>query len=652
VAVFFLLLGHFRGPFVWPLGLLAAALICIPITRVLRAEGSDRPERKLCNVLAIAGVSAWVLFNMFFAAQHFLTNRDPGVYTVAGARLTSHDDLRPPASDVFGADPAIAGYSGGFSTDVRDDSKLNAQGQHLLPALLGLSGKVIGVEGMGRINVLLGGIALLAVYGFARQLVRPRWALVAAGALALSLPMLYFSRDTYTEPLAAAFTFGALTLVWLAQKNKGLGLWLAAGIVAAAGALTRIDAYLTLAGLAAFLAVMLALSHAPDRKRNLAAMASFVLGAGVIGALGFVDVARLSGDYYTSQAENIKPEFMLLAFLAVAGTVLVALAWRTGLLRWLDGKTRGWRAQAVWAAVVAIALALASRPLWYTGHGIGGVTVGGETGRNFSEQTVNWLVWYLGPVMAALGAFGLAYAAGRASKAKNLLLLPAVFVIGGTALFYLIRPSIFPDQPWGSRRLLPVILPGVAVFGALALEWLYARRHLGRNVRGKAVITALVALILIGPLFISLPFLRVRENTWYAPVKAVCKEAPEKSAILWVGTARARFVEPTKTLCGIPSEGYGTKVFNLDVINNQKLAAASQAARANGFEPVVGVYKQDIRLIDTTASLTSAITFSYQQIESTYTTPPRVAQTRTDTILLGIINPDGTISGLPNRDNP
>lgn len=639
VAVFFVLIGQFRGVFVWPLGLLAAGLICIPILKATRTggPGSGR-EKKLSNILAILGVTAWAVFNVFFTAQHFLTNRDPGTYANAGAWLVKHDNLELPVHEPFGNTAGVEPYSGGFMPDTHDSSRLNAQGQHLLPALLGLSGRIVGVKNMVRINVLIGALALLALYGFARLMVRPRWALVAAGTVALALPMMYFSRDTYTEPLAMTFTFGALALLWLAQKNRSAWLWLAAGVVAGAGALTRIDGYLSIAAITAFLVVMLSLSDKPARKRNLRGSLSWLIGAGAIGVLGFLDVYKLSTSYYLSQEKDIRPEIILIILLLFLGALAVAVSWWTGILSWLDAKTRGWRASAIAGLVIVIALVLASRPLWLTRP-------------DYSQETVNWLAWYLGPVMTAMGAVGLAYAAAKASRAKDLLLVPAVFVIGGTALFYLAKPNIAPDQLWASRRLLPVILPGIAVFGALALDRLYGLRKLaGRDAYGKAAATLLAMLALAGPLFISLPFLFTREDTWYEPVASMCAKLPKRSAILWVGTARARFLEPTENICGTESEGYGVVVFGSGAVDRSTLAKAAGAARREGFRPLVGVYGNETDFLKTSARLTAASTFTYKQIESTYTTPPRHVQVKTDTILLGVINDDGSVTALPKSE--
>ncbi|MGH7194713.1 MAG: hypothetical protein ACREJM_14435, partial [Candidatus Saccharimonadales bacterium] len=69
-------------------------------------------------------------------------------------------------------------------------------------------------------------------------------------------------------------------------------------------------------------------------------------------------------------------------------------------------------------------------------------------------------------------------------------------------------------------------------------------------------------------------------------------------------------------------------------------------ARANGLKPVVGIYGQDSGLLHTTYRLTDAGNFTYEQIESTFTSPPRLVQSQTDSIMLGVINDDGSVSPL------
>lgn len=649
VAVCLLLLGQFHTALVWALGLAAVAVVWIPIAKyhgTIKRPGS-KVERNVANCLVIIGVLGWVGFNVFYTAQHVFTNRDPGTYAVAGAWLTKKDNLKLTAEEPFGKVEGVHSFSGGFSPVPGEQNRLAAQGAHMLPAFIGTAGRIIGEERMLRINILFGAVALLSVFGFARLLVKPRWALVSTGALALAAPMLYFSRDTYTEPLALAFVFGSLSLLWIAQAGKKPVLWLLAGLVAGAGTLARIDAYITIAGLCVFLAVFLMYSRPQDRKREAGCALLLLAGMATTSLIGYLDVYLLSPSYYLSEWKNIKPELLFIIAILVTGSVGILIAWKTRILHYADTLTKPWRVPAALGTMLFVALILASRPLWQEGYWIPpGATM---PLRNYSEQTVNWLVWYLGPVMTLLGATGFALATKRTLEGKGKLLLPALIIVGGTALLYIVKPSIFPDQIWASRRFLPVIFPGVAVFGALALQSLYARTRIKYwKIPGQTIATILATLAFAGPLLVSYPFfIFLRETTWYAPLKTVCQTLPQNAAVLWIGSARTQLIEPTKAFCARPSEGYGKIFSSGDAPSTEVLAQAAQNARAAGYKPVIGVFGREKVLLDRSGSQLAAVTyFSYGQTEQTNTRPPSTARIISESILMGEIRPDGTIKPL------
>jgi hypothetical protein len=83
----------------------------------------------------------------------------------------------------------------------------------------------------------------------------------------------------------------------------------------------------------------------------------------------------------------------------------------------------------------------------------------------------------------------------------------------------------------------------------------------------------------------------------------------------------------------------------LKKIDKRALAFAASAARANGYEPLVGTYASDAGLLPP-SGLTNIGSFSYRQIEQTFNEPPRFTVTKTDTIELGVINTDGSITVL------
>src|SRR5439155_17541309 len=105
-------------------------------------------------------------------------------------------------------------------------------------------GWLAGMTGILLMPALYGALAVLAVAGLAARLVGPRWAPLAALALALCPPQLLTARSTFSEPVAQLLVFGGLCLlVDAASRPTGrrAGL-LVAGLALGLGPLVRIEA--------------------------------------------------------------------------------------------------------------------------------------------------------------------------------------------------------------------------------------------------------------------------------------------------------------------------------------------------------------------------------------------------------------------------
>jgi len=99
---------------------------------------------------------------------------------------------------------------------------------------------------------------------------------------------------------------------------------------------------------------------------------------------------------------------------------------------------------------------------------LAGLAVNGR--RQYYEQSFNWVIWYLGVPAVLLACGGAALltrrcvrallhwrGAAAAARAWGLPLL----IFGWSTATVLWDPAIYPDQPWASRRLLPVVIPGL-----------------------------------------------------------------------------------------------------------------------------------------------------------------------------------------------
>jgi hypothetical protein len=653
VAMVLLVVGQLQNIFVWPLGLLAAVLAIVAVAHLPRIERpGTRREQLICDVLIIAGVLAWGAFNFFYTSQHLFTNRDPATYASAATWVTEHDNLKIDTPQVFGQLDDITNESPGFLQASGADDAVYAQGQHLFPALLGLAGRLVGQDVMLHLPVIFGMSALLAMYGFARQLARPRWAFAATSVLALSLPMIHFSRDTFTEPLTLTLIFGGLTLLWAAVKTSRLPAWFLAGLVTGSSAMVRIDSYITLAGLLLFIILFLATRQPAQRRQASIQIGVFIAGITVTTILGIVDLLWLSPAYFEHHKTLFYRELLMVVATLLVGVGCVWLAWKTKALVKLDTLTRPWRVPALIVITIAGVVLLASRPLWFAALSkvpsdyIASLQAAAnlpiEPFRRYGELSVNWITWYVGPVITILGVGGLALVIKRALNKNGLILFAGLLTFLTTAAIYLAAPNIVPDQVWASRRLLPVILPGLLIFAVVALDSIDRSFFANKNVQSGLFFALIFVASITIPLQVSSPFLTVRDTAQLPLFRGVCKALPKNAAVLWIGEGQYYNVQATRSFCNVPVQAYTPTV-----VTKAMLAQISKNATAKGFTPVVAAFAGDKKLLgDGEAAMRQVSKHTFYEIIPTLVAPPSEVQAKTYEFYLGVLKEDGSITKL------
>ncbi|MBI3688741.1 MAG: hypothetical protein HY241_15650 [Actinobacteria bacterium] len=588
-AMVLLLLGQFRLPWVLGIGLVTAAVA----VRVLGPEaGSPPASRWLLATVALAGLA--FVANARMANQDLYAVRDPGTYVLAGQWLAGHHslpiDTQPglfgPAAD----GGPIHGTSAGFAASLTDPGHVDAQGNHLLPALLAVAGWLGGTAVLLKANALVGAVALLGAFGLVRRVTGEPLAFAATAALAVSMPMIAFSRDAYTEPLALLLLLGGLSVLWRALASGRAVEFLLAGLTAGTVALDRIDGYASLVAIVGVAAGYAA--RAAVGQRDAAAARSGLLLAGMAGpaVLGFIDVTTLAGDYYRNERQRILPllEFGVLA--CVLGAVLVVLAWRSERVRRLAGaRPRAALARVAVLGILGSFAVLVSRPFWQTVYEPGAAEgacntfipqVQASLGtpiqpcRSYGEYAVHWLAWYVGWPTVVLGVAGIALLAHRAVRHGDLRLLGPVLMLLGMAGLYLYRPAITPDQVWAMRRYLPVVLPGLLGGAAYAISQIWVRPRRG----ARPVAVGLAGLLVLVPAAITHPMETVRQYVpQLAQVREICdRTGGELGAVLVVGSAMSEaYLQTVRATCGIPVQG-------VDHISAEELAAVRRTVGSHG----------------------------------------------------------------------
>lgn len=624
-----LLLDSFHG---W-LALLLAAVLTAGCVRVVGLDEAVSERAWRVDLAALVVALGFAGFTGAMSGQDLDVVRDPGVYSVTAKWLTDHPDLSiDTEARLFGADPGLTYPSAGFGPTTEPDH-VYAQGAHVVPAVLAVVGSLAGDGLMYRTNALVAGFGLLAMYGLGRRLVGRECALVAMTLVACTLPLTAFSRDAYTEPYSMLLVLGGLALL---ARARSVPSYAVAGLVLGSSCLARIDAYLVLPFVAAYLGLRLAvLDDRPARAREALAVSA---AAAVPAFLGWRDLATLAPGYYRDLHGQFTSLMLLLVAALVGVAVLVAAA---PLVRRLDPSRLATPAAAL---IGALGLFLAARPVFYTSHGITDVPqqkaiealqltekVALDGTRSYAEQSVTWQAWYLGPVLAAAALVGVALLVRRALRERDLLAAPFLLVLLATSALYLVNPSITPDQVWAMRRYVPVVMPGAALAGVWAL-WLGLQRVPYRRT-GLAV----TAFALLAPLaFLAEPLVRrVELGGQLDEVERVCAALPDDAAVVVTGVFADRYPMTVRTFCHVPT------VAAREVAPG-RLAVAVQAL---GDRPLYVVAADDTLLasLPTEVPPTPLSTIKVRHWTRVLTTPPRQAPAGKRSLYVGRVGPGGAV---------
>ncbi|MEU0570177.1 hypothetical protein ABZ297_32995 [Nonomuraea sp. NPDC005983] len=588
-----LLLGRF-GP-------VAAVLLGLPVIGVLCWAGLRRlpevVEATGWQVAAVVAVAAGAgVFNAVMHGEQLIVRRDPATYAQYAIWLAKHGSLPIPAqAEAFGgADPALVFDSIGFYPA---DGAIVPQFMPG-PPMLFAAGDWLG--GLLLTPAVLGALAVLTVGGLAGRLAGGRWAPLAALAFALSLPVLYTSRTTFSEVPSLILLFGGLALVHdaLSRPRPGWAAGALAGLVTGLAVLVRVDALRDVLPVLAFAGLLIAVRRFSRADRT--AVGAWLLAGVVVGAgAGVLAGYALSRPYLAYLSRSVNPLLAICAsvmVLTVAGTV--AAPWLARL------RPPRWAAPAGAWLVVLVMTGFAVRPWLQTVHReattredrVTAVFIGKTQQANglpidgtrlYSELSLHWVFWYVGVPVVVLATVAAAVLVRRLLRSGEPFawLLPLA-VIGWTTVTTLLRPEITPDHPWASRRLVPVVIPGLIVLAVWGLGWVRDRaRERGYGSRWIGIAGCLLVLVPPAVTSIGTAFTPVEQGE-QAAVEAMCASLPRDASVLIIERVTGeRFTQVVRGMCGLPSAKI--RPATADVAPEQDVRRVVERVRAAGRVPVV-----------------------------------------------------------------
>lgn len=598
--------------------LIAAVGRRVPGQRLIAAPSAGQPGRAaaawtgwwgLAGTVAVAaGFGAW---QIRLNSPQVIVMRQPGALFQVGYWIAGHGSLPIPESlrEFGGTHPGLTFASTGLAAAHGGLAPQFAPGV----AIVSAGGWWIhGMATAALVSPVLGALAILTVGGLAGRLAGPQWAPAAAVVLALSLPEQYTSRSAFAEPLAQVLLLGGLALVVdsLTIRPGRAGLprhpgwlrwpdWLSPSMAAAAlgGVALGLATLASLTVLPALIPVIpfVGLLAAARRPQALP------LGLGVLTGAAFA----LAATWLTASPALADPGFPVRQTSLIAAVVAVATVAAVAVAAWPRGQAgaapliRGalrWRVPEVAAGVVVAALiALLIRPSVQTAHWDPGPGTAGFIGalqkllglpveptRSYAEDSLYWVIWYIGIPALLLGGFGVAMLVRRcarallrwadadgAARAWGLPLL----IFAWTTVLVLWDPRTTPDHPWASRTLVPLVLPGFILCAVWVAAWLDRRaRERGAGLLAVSVAAAFFVLAMVVPTAVTTFGITLSQSGsghsrpaatglgvnrtgpgQTAAVQQLCGAMSARmSVVILDRVAAGEFAQVTRGMCGVP----------------------------------------------------------------------------------------------------
>ncbi len=600
--------GRWTPPAGLVLLLITAALSWAGVRAVPRDEALGNLGWVLIALAALGGLWAG-----YTHSEHVVLRRDAGSYAQFSQQLATGHSARVDVrlADLGGsaagideatgpdADRPVTVGSPGFYAQ-RRGADLSAIPQFFLGTPVWLS--LFWWLGGWSLSLLLpAGIFAIGLLGFARLAVNflGMWpAILATTLLTACLPMLHTARSTYSEPFAFLLGVVSLTLLYQAkgrpEEASSGAIAVLAGFCCGSSFLFRVDGLREIALLFPVLAFLAVTRPRVVARVLLGLVVS--LGAAAIIALG------LSRPYLAAIADSVLP-LLALALAAAAGSFLLYLAARYGWprVRRPSARVGAWLAPLGAALGLSSGLALAVRPLWQVARPrdddpiiplvaswqqLQGLPVDGR--RNYAEQSLNWVSWWLGwpaVVFAVVTLAGLCWYLGRQLGLGRSV--PAwsgpLFIAYGSTMLTLIRPAITPDHPWADRRLVPFVFPTMVLLSVVGLRHavVQAARRWPQTPRVPQLFAVIgTALLLLPVIWATAPLAGQRtERGGLAAIERSCSGfAPDESAIMIDNRAANEWTQVLRGMCSVPT---------VVVRDDRQLPRVVAAIRAVGRSPVL-----------------------------------------------------------------
>ena len=575
-------------------------------------KAQPTPRWVLWSLAAVA--VAFGVFQAIFHSQFIVVQLDAASYMQFANWISGHGTtLIPQDSQYFGGHPASITYWSAAYYQVGNN--IVPQFMAGLPMVLSLGFWAGGMRLALFWGPVLGALAVFTFGGLVARLVGPRWAPFAALAIGITIPMMYVSRNTYSEPLAMILLLGALSLWIDAQRtDRGAadaGRWrsnwrthvrsashVLAGVT---GLLFGITLLVRIDGPADILFVIPYCGLLAVRRQRQVIPLVFGMLVGL--AYGVVDAVFLTLPYLKTNKTSVVPMVGALVFVGLAS--MAAVWWLRRRGNELRKPPGGKLANAVTALPFVIIAVFAIYPYlnrsnWHA--------------LQYAPLSLHWIYWYTGAATIALGTIAAAMIGRRCIKGEAPVWVLPLLVFGWTITEFLLRPAITPHQPYASRRLASAVLPGLILLAVWLSAWLGRRSraihlvnvpsYLERSPR--AIVSGVCALAIFLPPMIGSFGLSLNGSDGLALVRTyvgeiaaadkICAGIPKGTSVLIIDhNMWWQWGQVIRGMCDVPVAGVQTSPpeDRGQTVEPATMVAAVKAIIASGHRPFVLAPTQD-----------------------------------------------------------
>jgi hypothetical protein len=574
-------------------------------------KATPTPRWVLWTLVGIAVVFGG--FQVAYHSQFVIVMLDPASYMQFANWISGHGSLPIPQNAADFGNLPNTNITFASAAYYQVGNSIVPQFMAGLPMLLSLGFWAGGARIAVFWGPLLGALAVFTFGGLVARLVGPRWAPLGALALGITIPEMYVSRSTFSEPLAQILLLSALSL-WIDTQRtdrgpQDAGRWRAnwrthalssshvlagvTGLLLGITLLVRIDGPSDILFVVPYCGLLIL-----RRQRQVIAL---VIGI-VVGLIyGTIDGLFLTLPYLQTNKSSVIP--MTAAFILLTAATVVAVWW----LRRRGSELRNPGPRLIKAVTILPFVVIAAfiiRPYvernWHA--------------LQYAPLSLHWVYWYTGAPIILFAVIAVAFLSRRAVKGEAPVWVLPLLVFTWAIVEFLLRPAITPHQPWASRRLVPAVLPGLILFAVWLAAWLGRKSRALRLVNVPAylertprvfVIACCAGAIFLppmignfglglktgGPLGI-MPYSDglALQRTYVgeiAAVDAICQAIPKDSSVLIADyTLNQQFGQAIRGMCGVPTAGVQTVVPNSLTTAGQLIAAGTLLADVRAIEKV------------------------------------------------------------------